>query len=114
MFTDITVVGPRVMRHLFQLAVCAAVILCGAITSSASSNVTFTMIHDFDGAGGDGSIYRISPNGKFTSVYSFEHSQAYPFAGLVRGANGTLYWTTYEGGSNACGGFFCGMVSDYR
>jgi uncharacterized repeat protein (TIGR03803 family) len=62
------------------------------------------------GVNNDGSIYRISPNGQFTSVYSFQYSQAYPFAGLVRGTNGMLYGTTYEGGSNACGGFFCGMV----
>jgi len=63
------------MRPLLRLAVCATVILCVAGTSSASSAVMSTKIHDFDGADGDA-----------------------PHAGLLLAGDGNPYGTTSEGG----------------
>jgi uncharacterized repeat protein (TIGR03803 family) len=53
--------------------------------------------------GGDGTVFRISPSGTYTSLYSFGSSPtdgALPFAGLVQGSDGNFYGTTYGGGTN--------------
>jgi uncharacterized repeat protein (TIGR03803 family) len=49
----------------------------------------------------DGTVFRISPSGGYTSLYSFAGSPNDgdgPAAGLVQGNDGNLYGTTYYGG----------------
>jgi uncharacterized repeat protein (TIGR03803 family) len=63
------------------------------------------------GAKGHGTVYKITPNGRLVTVYSFCSESgcadgAYPYGGLVQGATGNFYGTTYEGGG-ACD---CGTV----
>jgi len=54
--------------------------------------------------GGLGTVFAISPNGTFASLYSFDGTNGeFPLADLVQGADGNFYGTTYEGGTN--GGF---------
>src|SRR5579862_1974386 len=63
------------------------------------------------GANGDGSVFRISPNGIFSNLYSFSGTNgADPQGGLVQGTDGNFYGTTYYGGAsaNCMGG--CGTV----
>jgi uncharacterized repeat protein (TIGR03803 family) len=54
---------------------------------------------------GCGTVFEITPAGKFTTLYSF-CSQAncadgfYPYSGLMQASNGNLYGTTFEGGAN--------------
>jgi uncharacterized repeat protein (TIGR03803 family) len=54
---------------------------------------------------GCGTVFRVTPNGKVTTLYSF-CSQANcadgrtPLGGLALGLNGNLYGTTFEGGVN--------------
>lgn len=69
------------------------------------------------GAYGGGTVFRISPTGKLTTLHSFcQASQScpdgkQPMAGLVRGADGNYYGTTSSGGTAAyCGGIQCGTV----
>ncbi len=52
------------------------------------------------GANGNGTAYRISPQGTFAVIYSFQGSPdgTGPSAGLVEGKDGDLYGTTYNGG----------------
>jgi len=56
---------------------------------------------------GTGTVFRISPSGSYTNLYSFP---GYPtngaglFAGLVQGSDGNFYGTTFGGGT----GFYCG------
>ena len=50
-----------------------------------------------------GTVFKITPTGNLTVLYSFCARQncsdgAYPFGGLVQGRNGNFYGTTYEGG----------------
>ncbi len=61
-------------------------------------------------SGGAGTVFRISPSGNYTSLYSFASYQddaGLPYGGLVQGTNGNFYGTTGSGGSNAC---HCGTV----
>jgi len=62
---------------------------------------------------GCGTVFRISPSGSYTNLYSFVGSPTdgeYPEAGLVQGSDGNFYGTTYYGGasSNCISG--CGTV----
>jgi uncharacterized repeat protein (TIGR03803 family) len=63
------------------------------------------------GASGDGTVFKITPSGKLTTLYSFCSRSnctdgALPYAGLVQGANGNLYGTTYGGGTSGDGTVF--------
>ncbi len=57
-----------------------------------------------------GTVFRISPSGTYTSLYSFGSSATdgeNPEAGLVQGSDGNFYGTTSQGGTNSCS---CGTV----
>lgn len=54
---------------------------------------------------GCGTIFEITPAGKFTTLYSFCSLPGcadgdYPYSGLIQASNGNLYGTTYQGGAN--------------
>jgi uncharacterized repeat protein (TIGR03803 family) len=56
-----------------------------------------------------GTIFRIAPNGAFTTLYSLNPlfgDGAYPFAGLIQGTDGNFYGTTSHGGTNSDGTVF--------
>jgi uncharacterized repeat protein (TIGR03803 family) len=74
---------------------------------------------NFYGTTGDGgtyshgTVFRISPSGSCTSLYSFAgppSDGASPLAGLVQGNDGNFYGTTYTGGTNASSAFAEGTV----
>jgi len=63
------------------------------------------------GANGAGTIFEITPAGQLTTLYSFCSQSgctdgAYPWAGLIQGANGNLYGTTQQGGTIGAGTIF--------
>lgn len=58
-----------------------------------------------------GSVFRLTPSGTVTTLYSFCSLSsctdgAYPAGGLVLGTDGNLYGTTAEGGTSNAGTFF--------
>ena len=60
---------------------------------------------------GCGTVFRISPGGIYTTLYSFvgyPTDGEYPFAGLVQGSDGNFYGTTLGTGTNCSSG--CGSV----
>ena len=63
---------------------------------------------DFNGFGGDGTVFEITTNGTLTMLASFDSTNgAGPRAGLIWGADGNLYGTTkYGGGSGGYGTIF--------
>jgi uncharacterized repeat protein (TIGR03803 family) len=113
------------MKRVSRVAV-----LCMAVTS-ASSAQTFTALASFTngarpggslaqgidgklygttyagGASGNGTIFKIAPSGKLTTLYSFCPPSstgcadgANPAAGLVQGSGGYLYGTASMGGAS--------------
>ena len=59
------------------------------------------------GAYGGGTVFKITPGGALTTLYSFCSQSGctdgnYPEAGLVQATNGDFYGTTAGGGANAC------------
>jgi uncharacterized repeat protein (TIGR03803 family) len=58
---------------------------------------------------GNGTVFRISPSGSYTSLYIFVGSRtdgAGPVAGLVQGSDGNFYGTTASGGTYGGGTVF--------
>jgi uncharacterized repeat protein (TIGR03803 family) len=67
------------------------------------------------GAHGSGTVFKISPTGNLTTLYSFTGGAdgASPIAGLVQATNRKFYGTTSQGGSSACSTMYssgCGTV----
>ncbi len=59
------------------------------------------------GTEGYGTVFKIAPNGVFTTLVNFTGTNgAKPSAGLVQDAYGSLYGTTYEGGDAGYGTVF--------
>jgi len=59
------------------------------------------------GVNGGGTVFRITPSGTLTTVYSFDGADGlHPLAGLVQAANGNFYGTTYTGGTQGLGTVF--------
>lgn len=59
------------------------------------------------GAGGAGTVFKITSSGSLTTLYSFSGSDgSYLFAGLVQGSDGSFYGTTAFGGANNLGTVF--------
>jgi uncharacterized repeat protein (TIGR03803 family) len=60
-----------------------------------------------DGAGGNGTVFEVAPDGKETTLYSFTGADgAQPSAGLIMDRKGRLYGTTLFGGANNFGTVF--------
>jgi uncharacterized repeat protein (TIGR03803 family) len=63
-----------------------------------------------DGAGGKGTVFRISPSGTYTNLHSFSGDDgALPRGGLVQGSDGNFYGVTYSGGTGDCSAG-CGTI----
>ena len=60
------------------------------------------------GALGEGTIFKITPEGTLTTLYSFAGSTdgLRPYGGLIQSTDGNLYGTTYQGGANSAGTIF--------
>ena len=64
---------------------------------------------------GCGTIFRISPNGDFQTIYSFCLQTGcpdgeFPDGGLTEGSDGNFYGTTNAGGNSICPGGGCGTI----
>jgi uncharacterized repeat protein (TIGR03803 family) len=86
----------------------------GTTTYGGANNV---LACDFGNLVGCGTVFKITPGGTLTTLYSFCAQSdctdgASPYGGLVQGTDGNFYGTTYFGGALAnCGGLYgCGTV----
>lgn len=83
----------------------------------ADGNFYGTTLYGGDSACGSGSgcgtIFKITPLGKLTTLYQFQGSwpQAVNPSGLIQATDGSLYGATQQGGDSSCGqGYGCGIV----
>jgi uncharacterized repeat protein (TIGR03803 family) len=62
----------------------------------------------FGGANGLGTIFKVTPSGTETVLYSFAAGSdgEHPYGGVVQGSDGNFYGTTYQGGSSGLGTVF--------
>ena len=89
------------------------------------SDGNFYGVSDFYGAGAFcsdticGTVFKITPAGQFTTLYSFCSEAncadgAGPYSGIIQGSDGNFYGTTIEGGTNVnsavCFGAPCGVL----
>jgi uncharacterized repeat protein (TIGR03803 family) len=59
------------------------------------------------GAALAGTVFKLSPEGKFARLHSFDTTDgSYPYAGLVQATDGNFYGTTELGGANGGGTIF--------
>jgi uncharacterized repeat protein (TIGR03803 family) len=79
------------------------------------TNGIFYGTTQYGGANGTGTIFQMTPNGAFTSVYSFSalggadynaNADGATPNGLTLGTDGNFYGTTQAGGANGAGTFF--------
>ena len=133
-------VAPMKKRRVLQMN-CVVLVFCAAMAIAAPAQV-LTTLHSFDGSDGEslyagliqatdgnfygttgqggayynGSVFKITPSGTLTTLYSFCSQTncvdgSGPLAGLVQASNGNFYGTTEFGGtsgncSNGCGTIF--------
>jgi len=77
----------------------------GTMIMDKSGNLYGTA--EADGAGGNGTVFELAPNGTATVLWSFTGADgAAPQAGLIMGKGGNLYGTTLFGGANNFGTVF--------
>jgi uncharacterized repeat protein (TIGR03803 family) len=78
----------------------------GALVQDADGSLLGTT--SSGGAGGAGTVFRISPSGNFTIVYTFAGASdgGWPYAGLARAADGSFYGTTSSAGDYGAGTIF--------
>jgi uncharacterized repeat protein (TIGR03803 family) len=62
----------------------------------------------FGGANGLGTVFKVTPGGTETVLYSFAagNDGEHPYAGVAQGSDGNFYGTTYQGGTSGLGTVF--------
>ncbi len=62
----------------------------------------------FGGANGFGTVFKVTPSGTETVLYSFAGGSdgEHPYAGVIQGSDGNFYGTTYQGGTGGYGTVF--------
>ena len=60
------------------------------------------------GANGLGTVFKVTPSGSETVVYSFAGGSdgEHPYGGVIQGSDGNFYGTTYQGGASGYGTVF--------
>jgi uncharacterized repeat protein (TIGR03803 family) len=76
-----------------------------------ATNGNFYGTTTYAGANNEGTVFKITPSGTLTTLYSFCVQTnctdgSNPNAALVQGSNGNFYGTTYRGGANSVGTVF--------
>jgi len=70
-----------------------------------ATNGNFYGTTNYGGANTHGTVYKVTPSGALTTLYSFcaaaNCADGYSPNGVVEGADGNFYGTTFHGGVNA-------------
>jgi uncharacterized repeat protein (TIGR03803 family) len=77
----------------------------GIVAQGRDGNLYSTALHG--GTSGFGTVFKITPGGGLTVLYSFDGAQGEtPYGGLTLGTDGNFYGTTYYGGASNYGTVF--------
>jgi uncharacterized repeat protein (TIGR03803 family) len=99
-------IGPRGKFntvHSFCTGTCAdGLVPYAGLIQASDGNLYGTA--NAGGPNGFGTVYRITPTGKFTTLFGFDGGTdgAFPAAGVIQGSDGNLYGGTEEGGDDSC------------
>jgi uncharacterized repeat protein (TIGR03803 family) len=100
----ITTSGAFVAVHSFSGGVDGGRPIAGLIQASDGNMYGAATV---GGVNGDGTIFRVTPDGSFTILHSFSRKDGIcPNAALIQASDGNLYGTTSQGGSHASGTVF--------
>jgi len=111
---ELTASGSESILHTFEGGLDGAYPSSGLITDGQGNLYGTTESGGGSGCGGTGcgTVFKVTPAGVETVLYSFAGGSdgAEPGGGLLFDNNGNLYGTTLEGGGSGCGGDGCGTV----
>jgi uncharacterized repeat protein (TIGR03803 family) len=103
---EITTGGTETLLHSFDFPRSdpnGSVPLAGLVLATDGNLYGTTVV---GGGGHIGTVFRITPSGTLTTIYSFDHLTGNTSAALVQASNGRLYGTTGLGGANGGGSVF--------
>jgi uncharacterized repeat protein (TIGR03803 family) len=102
----ITTGGTLTTPHTFDGA--DGAVPWGRLVQATNGNFYGTTTNGGSGGCGCGTIFKITPSGTLTTLYSFFDSTdgGYPYAGLLQATNGNFYGTAEDGGANGYGVVF--------
>ena len=108
-FFKVTPAGVFTILHIFQgTAANEPGTPTGRLALGADGNFYGTsQIGGYPNNYNGGTVYKITPKGKVTLLYSFPNTGPYmPMAGVTQGVDGKWYGTTYYGGTSGHGTIF--------
>ena len=87
---------------------------CAALVQGTNGLLYGTAL--YGGVNGDGTVFRITTSGTGTTVWSLNSasSGSEPYGGLVQGADGNFYGTSYHGGAYSTGAAWPGYGTIFR
>jgi len=101
----ITPAGKLTTLHHFDLTDGATPF--GGLIQGTDGNFYGTTSGGFTGGVDDGTVFKMTPAGKVTTLHSFDGTDgASPWAGLIQGTDGNFYGTTRNGGLQGYGTVF--------
>ena len=111
-FYKLTLAGAVTVLHTFGSSATDGAHPTGALIEGTDGNfygITNSGGANDIGSGGDGTVFKISPDGTESVLYSFGGATGdgkSPIAGLVQGTDGNFYGVTSAGGSSGYGAVF--------
>lgn len=102
--TSGTIFGGIVVTNFFSFGVTNGSAPQSALVLASDGNLYGTT--DFGGTnGGNGTVFRLAPDGTVTSLYSFTggNDGGNPDVSLIQGSDGSLYGATFNGGKRFSG-----------
>jgi uncharacterized repeat protein (TIGR03803 family) len=103
---EITPSGTETVLHAFPKTGTDGEIPYAGVIQGSDGNFYGTTY--FGGSHGLGTVFKVTPSGTETVLYSFAGGSdgEHPYAGVIQGSDGNFYGTTYQGGTGGYGTVF--------
>jgi uncharacterized repeat protein (TIGR03803 family) len=102
----ITPSGVKTVLHVFPKTGSDGEIPYAGVIQGSDGNFYGTTY--FGGSSGFGTVFKVTPSGTETVLYSFAGGSdgEHPYASVIQGSDGNFYGTTYQGGASGYGTVF--------